>query len=82
MVDFTAVKEAAFFTDLFNIEAIEKASTKELKYHVAEKKAEFIDKDGNLVKPEEPKFFNTICKLHARFYGSNFNGTNCISYNG
>lgn len=49
--------ESHIMCNLFNIEAIEKASTKELKYHVAEKKAEFIDKDGNLVKPEEPNCY-------------------------
>lgn len=49
--------ESHIMCNLFNIEAIEKASTKELKYHVAEKKAEFINKDGNLVKPEEPNCY-------------------------
>lgn len=49
--------ESHIMCNLFNIEAIEKASTKELKYHVAEKKAEFIDKDGNLVKLEEPNCY-------------------------
>lgn len=49
--------ESHIMCNLFNIEAIEKASTKELKYHVAEKKTEFINKDGNLVKPEEPNCY-------------------------
>ena len=35
--------ESHIMCNLYNIEAIEKASTKELKYHVAEKKAKYIN---------------------------------------
>lgn len=41
--------ESHIMCNLFNIKALEKASTKELKYHVAFKKAEYIDKNGNLI---------------------------------
>lgn len=49
--------ESHIMCNLFNIEAIEKASTKELKYHVAEKKINYIDSDGNLIKPTEPNCY-------------------------
>ena len=45
--------EAHIMCNLYNIEAIKKASTKELKYHVAEKKSEYIDKTGKLIIPQE-----------------------------
>ena len=45
--------ESHIMCNLYNIEAIEKASTKELKYHVAEKKAKYINEKGELVVPEK-----------------------------
>ena len=45
--------ESHIMCNLFNIEAIEKASTKELKYHVAVKKTKYINENGELVIPEK-----------------------------
>lgn len=45
--------ESHIMCNLYNIEAIEKASTKELKYHVAEKKVNYINEKGELIIPEE-----------------------------
>jgi len=45
--------EAHIMCNLYNIEAIEKASSKELKYHVAEKKANYINEKGELIIPKE-----------------------------
>ena len=49
--------ESHIMCNLFSIEALEKASTKELKYHIAEKKVDYINEDGELVKPEEPNCY-------------------------
>lgn len=45
--------ESHIMCNLYNIEAIEKASTKELKYHVAEKKVKYINEKEELVIPEK-----------------------------
>ena len=45
--------ESHIMCNLFSLEAIEKASTKELKYHVAVKKSNYIDENGKLIKPKE-----------------------------
>ena len=45
--------ESHIMCNLYNIEAIEKASTKEMKYHVAEKRIKYINENGELVVPEE-----------------------------
>lgn len=49
--------ESHIMCNLFSLEAIEKASTKELKYHVAVKKIKYIDENGNLVNPTEPNCY-------------------------
>lgn len=49
--------ESHIMCNLFSLEAIEKASTKELKYHVAVKKIKYIDENGKLVKPTEPNCY-------------------------
>lgn len=49
--------ESHIMCNLYNIEAIEKASTKELKYHIAEKKAKYINENGKLVIPKEPNCY-------------------------
>lgn len=49
--------ESHIMCNLFNISAIEKASTKELKYHVAEKMISYIDEHGNMVVPQEPNCY-------------------------
>ena len=37
----------------FNINAIKRSSTKELEYHVAFKKSDYLDEKGNLIKPDK-----------------------------
>lgn len=45
--------ESHIMCNLYNIEAIEKASTKEMKYHIAEKRLNYINEKGELVIPKE-----------------------------
>ncbi len=45
--------ESHIMCNLFNIEAIEKASTKELKYHIAVKKSKYMNEDGIIIEPTE-----------------------------
>ena len=49
--------ESHIMCNLFSLDAIEKASTKELKYHVAVKKIKYIDENGKLVNPTEPNCY-------------------------
>lgn len=49
--------ESHIMCNLFNIKALEKASTKELKYHVAHKKASYINDNGELVNPDKPNCY-------------------------
>jgi len=58
--------ESHIMCNLFNIEAIEKASGNDLKYHIAEKKIKVQDvNDGNLIEESCYKFekfvFDTFC---------------------
>ena len=46
--------ESHILTNLFNIKALENISHNKLPYHSAFKKVKYMDKDGNIVKPEEP----------------------------
>ena len=49
--------ESHIMCNLFSIEAIERASTKELKYHVALKKANYMNEKGEIIVPEEPNCY-------------------------
>lgn len=49
--------ESHIMCNLFNIEAIKKASTKELSYHIAFKKSNYLDENGNLIEPEKPNAY-------------------------
>lgn len=49
--------ESHIMCNLFSKNAIKKLSTKELEYHIAFKEAEYIDKYGNIVKPEKPNAY-------------------------
>lgn len=49
--------ESHVMCNLFNIEALKKVSTKKLPYHKAFKKYSYIDKNLNLIKPEEPNAY-------------------------
>ena len=45
--------ESHIMCNLFSMNAIKKSSTKELEYHVALKKANYLDEKGNLIEPYE-----------------------------
>ena len=45
--------ESHIMCNLFNINAVKRSSTKELEYHVAFKKSNYLDENGNLIKPEK-----------------------------
>ena len=45
--------ESHFMCNLFSINALKRSSTKELEYHVAFKKANYLDINGNLIKPQK-----------------------------
>lgn len=49
--------ESHIMCNLFSLDAIEKASTKELKYHVALKKSNYLNEKGEIVNPKEPNCF-------------------------
>lgn len=49
--------ESNLLCNLFNIEAIERMGSLPLPYHIAYKKAKYIDKDGNLVVPDSPNAY-------------------------
>ncbi len=42
---------------LFNIEALQELSTKTLPYHIAEKKSDYLDENGNLINPKEKNVY-------------------------
>ena len=44
--------DVSILSHLYTIEALQKLSTKTLPYHIAEKKSEYLDENGNLIKPE------------------------------
>ena len=43
--------------NLFNIKAIEKVTEDKLPYHSAHKKMEYMDREGNVITPEEPNIY-------------------------
>jgi len=49
--------ESHIMCNLFSLEALKKASTKDLKYHIAHKKSSYIDDDGKLINPTEPNCY-------------------------
>ena len=49
--------ESHILCNLFNISAIERMGTNPLPYHVAFKKATYIDKDGNKIVPDGPNAY-------------------------
>lgn len=49
--------ESHIMCNLFNINAIKRASTKDLEYHIAFKKAEYINEKGELIYPKEPNAY-------------------------
>ena len=49
--------EANILSHLFNIDFIEEISDKKLPYHIAHKKTNYIDDNGELVKPDKPNAY-------------------------
>ena len=49
--------ESHIMCNLFNINAIKRASTKELEYHIAFKRAEYMNKNGELIRPLKPNAY-------------------------
>lgn len=49
--------ETNITSNLFNINAIKRASTDELEYHIAIKKADYLDEDGTVVRATKPNAY-------------------------
>ena len=49
--------ESHILCNLFSVDAVERMGANPLPYHVAFKKAKYIDKDGNLVEPDSPNAY-------------------------
>lgn len=49
--------ESHIMCNLFSLKALEILANKTLPYHIAYKKSEFLDNDGNIVKPSEPNAY-------------------------
>jgi len=49
--------DSHIISNLFSINAVKRASTKELQYHVVLKCVDFINEDGELVHPSEPNCY-------------------------
>ena len=59
--------ESHILCNLFSVEAIERGSKKELPYHIALKKAAYIDENGEVVKPTEPNAYKFEAFLFDAF---------------
>ncbi len=59
--------ESHILCNLFSIKAIEKISQMELPYHIAFKKAKYIDKNGNVIIPEKPNAYKFEAFLFDAF---------------
>lgn len=59
--------ESHILCNLFNIKAIEKIGNMELPYHVAFKKAKYLDKNGEVVSPTEPNAYKFEAFLFDAF---------------
>ena len=59
--------ESHILCNLFSIDAIERMGAEPLPYHVAYKKAKYIDKDGNLVEPDSPNAYKFEAFLFDAF---------------
>lgn len=56
---------------LFSIESLEDLSKLNLPYHIAQKKSEYLDENGNLIKPEEKNVYKFESFIFDAF--SNYN---------
>ena len=59
--------ESHILCNLFSIDAIERMGREPLPYHVAYKKAKYIDKDGNLIIPDSPNAYKFEAFLFDAF---------------
>lgn len=59
--------ESHILCNLFSVEAVERMGANPLPYHVAYKKAKYIDKDGNLVVPDSPNAYKFEAFLFDAF---------------
>ncbi len=59
--------ESHILCNLFNVSAIERMGETPLPYHVAYKKASYIDRDGNLVVPDSPNAYKFEAFLFDAF---------------
>ena len=59
--------ESHILCNLFHIDAIERMGSEPLPYHVAFKKAKYIDKDGKLIEPDSPNAYKFEAFLFDAF---------------
>jgi len=59
--------ESHILCNLFSVDAIERMGANPLPYHVAYKKAKYIDKNGNLVDPDSPNAYKFEAFLFDAF---------------
>ena len=59
--------ESHILCNLFSVDAVERMGAEPLPYHVAYKKAKYIDKDGNLVVPDSPNAYKFEAFLFDAF---------------
>lgn len=59
--------ESHILCNLFSVDAIERMGAEPLPYHVAYKKAKYIDKDGKLVVPDSPNAYKFEAFLFDAF---------------
>ena len=59
--------ESHILCNLFSVEAVERMGREPLPYHVAYKKAKYIDKDGKLVEPSSPNAYKFEAFLFDAF---------------
>lgn len=59
--------ESNTLCNLFSLKAIERVSEVDLPYHIAFKKASYLDENGNVVKPTEPNAFKFEAFLFDAF---------------
>ncbi len=59
--------ESHILCNLFSVEAVERMGAAPLPYHVAYKKASYLDKDGNVVVPDSPNAYKFEAFLFDAF---------------
>lgn len=59
--------ESHILCNLFSVDAVERMGANPLPYHIAFKKAKYIDKDGNLVEPDSPNAYKFEAFLFDAF---------------